>query len=111
MDRQEFAGLKHERLNELKTTPRTWVYTQALSDGRLFVQALRLDEYGNTIVSMRNASLEAYTEPRRWWIQDTVSECAWLTDMMGLEDVTADFLNSIPAKILEGQECESDGTH
>lgn len=111
MDRQGFAGPKHERLNELETTPRTWVYTQALSDGRLFVQALRLDEDGNTTVCMRNASLEAYTEPRRWWIQDTVNECAWLTNMDGLEEVTAEFLNAIPAKILEGKECESDGTH
>ena len=108
MDRQESAGPKHERLKELEITPRTWIYTQSLSDGRTFVQALQLDADGNTNLIIRNASLEAYTKERAWWIRESVLECSWLTDMKGLEEETAGLLNAIPAQIVEGK-LEVDG--
>ena len=103
MDRQESAGNTHDRLKDLEITQRTWIYTQSLSDGRTFVQALQLDADGNTNLILRNASLEAYTKERAWWIRESVLECSWLTDMKGLEEETAGLLSAIPAKILEGE--------
>ena len=57
--------------------PRTWVYTQSLSDGRTFVQAFHLNHDASVQVAVNNSSVEAYTKERAWWIKESVTDCRW----------------------------------
>ena len=79
----------------------TYIYTQRLSDGSLFVQALAMSGDGNSRAICRNPSLEAYTDERKWWISETLEELAAL----GYEnEAVVDIMHSLPEKLLEVKE-------
>lgn len=67
---------------------KTWVYTQALSDGRTFVQAVHISHTYGIRVALNNPSTEAYTADRAWWIKESLVEGRshlkeWFTDENG----------------------------
>ena len=53
---------------------RTWVYTQALTDGTTFVQAMHISAGHGIRVALNNPSTEAYTDHRAWWIRESLVE-------------------------------------
>lgn len=79
----------------------TYIYTQRLSDGSLFVQGLAILGNGNSRAICKNPSLEAYTDERKWWISETLEELAAL----GYEnEAVVDIMHSLPEKLLEVKE-------
>lgn len=71
--------------------PRTWVYTQALSDGRTFVQAMHINSNGGISVAHNNLSTEAYTGQRAWWVKESLVECqAHLDSSAYVRDIEVD---------------------
>ena len=86
---------------------RTWVYTQALSDGRIFVQAMHISGYHGIRVALNNPSTEAYTADRAWWIKESLVEGRshmkeWFTDENGgdiSEAVTDEMFANVAAQL------------
>jgi hypothetical protein len=92
---------------------RTWVYTQALSDGRIFVQAMHISGYHGIRVALNNPSTEAYTADRAWWIKESIAEGKahmeeWFTDEDGfdIEEASADEMFANVAGVLSFQSHE-----
>lgn len=89
MERQASVGPKREmRASAEELADRTWVYTQALSDGRTFVQAMHISHTHGIRVALNNPSTEAYTNHRAWWIKESLAEGRahleeWFTDENG----------------------------
>lgn len=97
MDSEGFVG----RRTDIDLHHHTYIYTQRLSDGSLFVQGLAMLGDGNSRAICRNPSLEAYTDERKWWISETLEELAAL----GYEnEAVVDIMHSLPEKLLEVKE-------
>ncbi len=108
MDRQGSAGPKREMREPTgEPSDRTWVYTQALSDGRTFVQAVHISHTYGIRVALNNPSTEAYTADRAWWIKESLVEGRshlkeWFTDENGgdiPEAVTDEMFANVAAQL------------
>ena len=89
-----------------------WVYTQTLSDGRIFVQAISYDDGISPICCCRNPSLEVLTADHKYWCSETSRDiyAAVMKDqegykMMGMDPIGEqdifELLHSLPEEMLK----------
>ena len=99
MDYEVFAG---KRFN-LET--HNYIYTQSLSDGKTFIQALSICEDGSSQALCRNPSLEVYNDDRKFWINETMEQVYLLADRKAIpitkNDGVEEVLHTLPERIME----------